>query len=197
MIKTFNKIWGVFGVVVTASSLFSLLQRGFEIPLGISFIDVLYYYRSIVQPIFEFCYKPIYWLFPSFYIPVWITDLQVISIAVTGIYIKAKSSERVNGEQIHFKTFFSKVHTMIVVGFTMIGLLFLPIILYAMLFIPIAYVNNLRWYSYLKWYNVKEVLGHVYRGSGTEYGLWTIAGIYGYFTLIALIAFLLFNSILP
>ncbi|MDC7995323.1 hypothetical protein [Altibacter sp. HG106] len=189
----FNRIWGVLGVLVSASSLFSLAQRGFEIPLAVSLADLLQYYRTLVFPIFEVLYTPIHWLFPSFEIPSWVTDAQVISIAATSVYIKAKSALRVEGEQAHFKTVWSKLQTTLVVGFTLFGLLFVPIILIAMVMLPVYYVSAVRAYTHLKWYQVVRVLQYVCGGAFWEYN---IMGVYGYLTLVTVFCFYLLNGIL-
>ena len=193
----FNKTWGVLGVVLSASSIFSLLQRGFDIPLAFSLFELVHYYRSLVAPIFEFLYNPIYWIFPSLEIPNWVTDAQIVSIFMTSIYIKAKSTLRVNGKQVHFKTFWSKVHTIIAVGFTLIGLLFLPIVIFAMVMLPISYINHLRWNrGTLKWYHVKKVLERITVTSGTDMAYVTIAAIYGYITLFTVVVFFMFNNMI-
>ncbi len=188
-----KSIWGILGVLVSASSLFSLAQRGFEIPLAVSLAELLQYYRELVFPIFEVLYTPIYWVFPSFEIPNWVTDVQVISIAATSVYIKAKSALRVEGEQVHFKTIWSKIQTTLVVGFTLFGLLFVPIILIAMVMLPVYYVGAVRINAHLKWYNLTNVLRYICGGAFWEYN---IMGVYGYLTLVTVVCFYLLNGIL-
>ncbi len=193
MKSIFNSIWSVLGVLVSASSLFSLAQRGFERPLAVSLADLLQYYRALVFPIFEVLYTPIYWVFPSFEIPHWVTDAQVISIAATSVYIEAKSALRVEGEQVHFKTIWSKLQTTLVVGLTLLGLLFVPIILIAMIMLPVYYVGAVRQYAHLKWHHFTRVLRHICGGAFWEYN---IMGVYGYLTLVTVICFYLLNGIL-
>lgn len=193
----FNKIWSVLGVVLSASSIISLFQQGLDISLAFSLSELVAYYRSLVAPIFEFLYNPLYWIFPSLETPKWVTDAQILSIFTTSIYIKAKSTLRVDGTQVHFKTFWSKVHTIIMVGFTLIGLLFLPVIIFAMVMLPISYVNQLRWNrGTLKWYHVKKVLERITVTSGTDMAYVTIAAIYGYITIVTVVVFFIFNSLI-
>ena len=193
----FNKIWSVLGVVLSASSIISLLQQGLDISLAFSLSELVAYYRSLVTPIFEFLYNPLYWIFPSLEIPNWVTDAQIVSIFVTSIYIKAKSNIRVNGKQVHFRTLWRKVHTIIVVGYTLIGLLFLPIVIFAMAMLPISYVNHIRWNrGTLKWYRVKKVLERITVTSGTDMAYVTIAAIYGYITIFTIVVFFMFNNMI-
>ena len=56
----FNKIWGILGVIVSASSIFSLLERRFDITLAVSLSEMLSYYRDLTSPIFQFLYNLVY-----------------------------------------------------------------------------------------------------------------------------------------
>lgn len=189
------KIWGIIGTLVSASSIFSLLQHGFDFPLTMSFSDFLNYYRELVIPIYQFLYQPIYWIFGDINIPNWISDAQTLSIVATSIYVKTKSSKIVNGEQVHFKSFWSKIITIIVSGISLIGLFFIPIILLGMIMFPIYYINHLRWYN-LKWYKFNQVLRSIYIGTGSKGAPFNTSAIYGYLTILVVIVFYLWNKIL-
>jgi len=188
-----GKIWGILGVVVSASSVFSLLQRGFEFPLSLSLFDFLSYYRELIDPIFQFCYKPIYWIFGPINIPSWLSDAQTLSFVSGAIYIKTKRSEIVNGERVHFKTWKTWIPAIISIGFTLAGLLWIPIILAGMIMFPIYYINHLRWYPSLKWYQFKKVIHSTYVGAGSEGAPIHTSAIFGYLTTIVVIAFYIWN----
>ncbi|MEX0314934.1 MAG: hypothetical protein AB3N18_12215, partial [Allomuricauda sp.] len=157
-----GRIWSLLGIVLSASSIASLCQIGFDIKLALGLSEFLNFYRELVQPIYQVFYKPIFWIFGDFRIPDWIMDAQTLSIVVSSIYVRAKSASRVNGEVIYFKSLTRKIVMVFTLGLTMIGLLFLPVILIGMFMLPLYYVNQLRWNKHLKWYQHKKVLQNVY-----------------------------------
>lgn len=190
------KIWGLFGVVLSASTIVSLMQTGFDIKLALSLSEVLNYYRELVGPIYDFLYKPILWIFGDIKIPNWVMDTQTLSFVVSSIYVRAKSAQRVNGETVHFKSLFSKIAAVFVLGLTMIGLLFFPFVLIGMIMLPVYYINQLRWQKHLKWYEYKKVLQSVYLTAGNEGAIFNTSAIYAYLTLIIVVAFYIWNSII-
>jgi hypothetical protein len=191
-----SKIWNLLGIVLSASSIISLMQIGLDINLNLNLADFLRFYRELVQPIYNFLYKPILWVFGDFYIPSWVMDAQTLSIVVSSIYVRVKSAKRINGETVHFKSILSKIIAVSVLGLSMIGLLFLPFIILGMIMLPIYYINQLRWYKHLKWYQFKKVLQSIYLSAGNEGALFNTSAIYAYLTLIVVIAFYLWNSLM-
>ncbi|NNL15685.1 MAG: hypothetical protein HKO81_03470 [Flavobacteriaceae bacterium] len=189
-----GKIWSVLGVVVSASSIISLMQIGFDINLNLSLSDFLSFYRELVQPIYNFLYKPVLWVIGDIKIPGWVMDAQTLSIVISSIYVRAKSAERINGEQVHFKSRLSTIVAVCVLGLSMMGLLFLPVIIIGMIMLPIYYINQVRWQKHLKWYQFKKVFQYIYLASGNEGALINTSAIYAYLTLLVVFTFYLWNS---
>ncbi|MGX1929443.1 hypothetical protein [Flagellimonas sp. 2504JD4-2] len=196
MTRFLGRIWSLLGIALSASSIISLLQIGLDLKLALSLSELLNFYRELVQPIYQMLYKPILWIIGDVQIPNWVMDVQTLAVVVSSIYVRAKSAERVNGETVHFKTRASKIIAVALLGFTMIGLLFLPFILIGMVMLPVYYVNQLRWNKHLKWYQFKKVLRSVYISAGNEGALFNTSAIYAYLTLIVVVAFYLWNSII-
>ena len=135
-------------------------------------------------------------------IPNWVLDAQILSIVSTGIYIKARSTLRVNGEQVHFKTIWSKIHMILIVGFSLFGLIMLPFILIAMIMLPVGFITHIKhhykvskFYKGGKKFNFYNTLGTIVIAGG-DLAWVTIMGIFGYMTLLTLAIFYLFNTIL-
>lgn len=191
-----GKIWSLFGIVLSASSIISLIQVGFDLKLSLSLSEVLNYYRELVEPIYNFLYKPILWVIGDFKTPNWVMDAQTLSFVVSSIYVRTKNAQRINGEVIHFKSHLSKISAVFILGFTMFGLLFLPFILIGMIMLPIYYINQLRWQKHLKWYQFNKVLQATYVSSGNEGALFNTSAIYAYLTLVVVFAFYIWNYIL-
>jgi hypothetical protein len=72
----------------------------------------------------------------------------------------------------------------------------IPFIILGMIMLPIYYINQLRWYKHLKWYQFKKVLQSIYLSAGNEGALFNTSAIYAYLTLIVVIAFYLWNSLM-
>ncbi|MCL6272826.1 hypothetical protein M3P19_02340 [Muricauda sp. 2012CJ35-5] len=192
-----GKLWNILGITLSASSIVSLIQMGFDIPLALSPEAILNFYRELIQPIFQLLYKPLTWLFNDLTVPNWLMDAQTLSLVISGIYIRAKSVQRVDGEQIHYQSMLSKIVSIGLLGFTLFGLLFLPFVLISMIMLPVYYVNQLRWNKHLKWYQFQNVLKSVYSASGNAGALFNTSAIYAYLSLFIVVLFYLWNSIIP
>lgn len=192
----FGKIWSILGIVLSASSIVSLLQIGFDLKLALSPSELLNFYRELLQPIYHLLYTPVLWIIGDVKIPNWVTDAQTLSIVISSIYVRAKNVKRINGEVVHFKSLVSKIIAIFLLGFTLIGLLFLPFILIGMIMLPVYYVNQLRWQSHLKWHQFKKVFQSIYVSAGNEGALFNTSATYAYLTLIAVTTFYLWNSLI-
>ncbi|MEX0360040.1 MAG: hypothetical protein AB3N10_03535 [Allomuricauda sp.] len=191
-----GKIWSILGIALSASSIASLMQIGFDFKLALSPSEILNFYRDLMHPIFQLLYQPIQWVFGDIKIPNWVIDAQTLSIVVSSIYVRAKNAKRVNREVVHYKSLVSKLVAIFMLGLTMLGLLFLPVILLGMIMLPVYYINQVRWQPQLKWYQYKKVLKSVYLAAGNEGALFNTSAIYAYIALVVVFAFYLWNSMI-
>ncbi|WP_411029073.1 hypothetical protein [Spongiimicrobium sp. 3-5] len=193
-----SSIWRFLGVLVTASSIISLIQRGYHVPLALSFADFVNYYRELVRPIFNILNVPVHWIFERFSwsIPPWLQDAQTLAFTATAIYVKAANAISTKGKPLRFPTLHSKFVVITFGGLTLLGLLWLLMIVFAMLIFPVYYINHLRWSPSLKWYDYMKVIRSIIIGSGHEVVMHHTLAIFGWLTTILVLAFYAINRML-
>ncbi|MCB1443952.1 MAG: hypothetical protein KDJ72_13110 [Methyloceanibacter sp.] len=184
----------MLGFLVTASTVISLLQRGFDISLVFSLDRLLEYYRELVKPFYAILHVPWQWVFRQFdsVLPSWFQDAHTLSFICAAISMRAFTLGRFEGEEDKFPTVAHRLGGAFFGGYTFLSLVLLPGILFSMLLLPVGFFNHYRWSGTTE--GLLQNMLDIAAENSTLDNL--LMGIFGWFTLFSVTAFFVVNTVL-